>query len=222
MSNPSMTEHLAHRAVERTVAGRRAEYEREMTRIVESTFAIIERTGTLDPSMREILAEAGLSTQTFYRYFTSKDELMLALLDEGRRRLLASLQRRMQRSTLPEEQARAWVEGVLAQAADPGAAARTRPWVTSEQRLSELFPEEQQASVDLLIGLLDEPIRRLRGVPRETGASPDAADDLVHRAAVMVYRLVFATLRFHLAAGTKPSADETEAVVNFCLRGATP
>src|SRR5579863_1636924 len=142
-----MTEHLAHRAVERTVAGRRAEYEREMTRIVESTFAIIERTGTLDPSMREILAEAGLSTQTFYRYFTSKDELMLALLDEGRRRLLASLQRRMQRSTLPEEQVRAWVEGVLAQAADPGAAARTRPWVTSEQRLSELFPEEQQASV---------------------------------------------------------------------------
>jgi hypothetical protein len=39
MSNPSMTEHLARRAVERSVAGRRAEYEHEMARIAESTFA---------------------------------------------------------------------------------------------------------------------------------------------------------------------------------------
>ncbi len=220
MSNPSITEHLAHRAVERTVAGRRASYEREMARIVEATFAIIERTGTLDPSMREILAETGLSTQTFYRYFTSKDELMLVLLDEGRRRLVASLQRRMLRSTAPAEQLRAWVQGVLAQASNTGAAARTRPWVTSEQRLSELFPEEQQTSVDVLIGLLDEPIGRLRGGSGSTRRNGAEGDDGARRAATLVYRLVFATLRSHLAAGTKPSAGETEDLVGFCLRGA--
>ena len=221
MSNPPMTEHLAHRAVERAVAGRRAEYEREMVRIVEATFAIIERTGTLDPSMREILAEAGLSTQTFYRYFSSKDELMLALLDEGRRRLLASLQRRMQGSTVPAEQVRAWIQGVLAQASNTAAAARTRPWVMSEQRLSELFPDEQQASVDLLIGLLEEPISRL---PEASGgrAGTGGRNDAVHNTAIMVYRLAFATLRSHLAAGTKPDAGETEELVTFCLRGATP
>ena len=221
MSNPSMTEHLAHRAVERAVAGRRADYEREMARIVESTFAIIERTGTLDPSMREILAEAGLSTQTFYRYFTSKDELMLALLDEGRRRLLASLQRRMQRSTVPTEQVRAWIQGVLAQASNTTAASRTRPWVMSEQRLSELFPDEQRTSVDLLIGLLDEPINRLQGASGGR-AGAGGRDDAVHTTAIMVYRLAFATLRSHLAAGTKPSAGETEELVAFCLRGVTP
>jgi len=221
MSNPPMTEHLAHRAVERAVAGRRAEYEREMVRIVEATFAIIERTGTLDPSMREILAEAGLSTQTFYRYFSSKDELMLALLDEGRRRLLASLQRRMQGSTVPAEQVRAWIQGVLAQASNTAAAARTRPWVMSEQRLSELFPDEQQASVDLLIGLLEEPISRL---PEASGgrAGTGGRNDAVHNTAIMVYRLAFATLRSHLAAGTKPSGSEIEELVAFCLRGATP
>jgi len=219
VTNPSMTEHLAHRAVQRTVAGRRAEYEREMARIVESTFALIERTGKLDPSMREILAEAGLSTQAFYRYFTSKDELMLALLDEGRRRLLATLRRRMQRSPAAADQVRAWIEGVLAQASDPGAAARTRPWVTSEQRLSELFPEEQQASVDLLIGLLDDPIRRLGSGPTGRAGAPKNA---ARAAAVMVYRLSFATLRSHLAAGTTPGGRETQDLVAFCLRGATP
>jgi AcrR family transcriptional regulator len=222
VSKPSMTEHLAHRAVERTVAGRRAEYEREMARIVESTFTIIERTGTLDPSMRAILAETGLSTQAFYRYFTSKDELMVALLDEGRRRLLASLQRRMLRSTLAADQVRAWVQGVVSQASKAGVAERTRPWVMSEQRLSELFPDEQQASVDLLIGLLHEPIRRLQGASGGERRQADDREEAVRRAAVMVYRLTFATLRSHLAAGTKPDATETEDLVGFCIRGVTP
>jgi AcrR family transcriptional regulator len=222
MARPSMTEHLAHRAVERTVAGRRAEYEREMARIVDSTFTVIERTGTLEPSMRVILAEANLSTQAFYRYFASKDELMLALLDEGRRRLLSSLQRRMLRSAGPEDQVRAWVEGVLAQAATGGAASRTRPWATSEERLAELFPEEQQASVDLLLGLLYEPIRHLRGASNgRARSSGDITDDALRQVAVMVYRLAFATLRSHLAAGTKPSPGETEDLVAFCIGGVT-
>jgi len=230
MSDQTLTEHLAHRAVERRVAGRRAEYGREMARIVDSTFALIERSGNLDPSMREILAETGTSTQAFYRYFASKDELMLALLDEGRRRLVTSLQRRMLRSATPADQVRAWVVGVLAQASNPAAAARTAPWVASEQRLSELFPDEQQASVDLLVGLLDDPILRLRetsngrrnGTERRDAAPRAAAGAAAHGAALMVYRLTLATLRSHLGAGTKPTAGETEDLVNFCLRGAAP
>jgi AcrR family transcriptional regulator len=210
----SAIENLADRAVERTVAGRRAEYGAEMRRIVDSTFSLIERTGSLDPSMRGILAETGLSTQAFYRYFSSKDELMLALLDEGRRRLVETLERRMARASEPPGQVRAWIEGVLAQASNPAAAARTRPWVLSEQRLAELFPREHQASVELLVGLLREPLTRLQAAKRRR---PGEAG----RAAGMVYQLTFATLRTHLVAGTRPDADEREALVGFCLRGAT-
>ena len=210
----STIEHLADRAVERTVAGRRAEYSAEMRRIVDATFALIERTGSLDPSMREILAETGLSTQAFYRYFSSKDELTLALLDDGRRRLVETLERRMARATEPAGQVRAWIEGVLAQAANATAAARTRPWVLSEQRLAELFPQEQQTSVELLVGLLHEPIARLQGAKRKKA---DQAADL----AGMVYQLTFAALHTHLVAGTRPDARESEALVGFCLRGAT-
>ena len=209
----SAIDHLADRAVERTVAGRRAKYGAEMRRIVDTTFALIERTGSLDPSMREILREADLSTQAFYRYFSSKDGLMLALLDEGRRRLVDTLRRRMARGSTAEEQLRAWIEGVLAQAMNPDAAGRTRPWVLSEQRLAELFPQEQGASVERLVGLLREPIEQLQG----RGADPDRSS----AAATMVYRLVFATLRSHLAVRTKPDAKESEALVAFCLLGAT-
>ncbi len=209
---PSTIEHLADRAVERTVAGRRAEFGAEMRRIVETTFSLVQRTGSLEPSMREILAETGLSNQAFYKYFSSKDELMLALLDEGRRRLVDSLQRRMSRSNAPEEQIRSWIEGVLAQATNAGAAARTRPWMLSEQKLAELFPEEQQASVDLLVDLLSEPISQLW----ETTSAPNGD---VSMAATMVYQLTFARLRSHLVATTKPSAHESDALVEFCLKG---
>lgn len=211
----SAIEHLADRAVERTVAGRRAEYGAEMRRIVETTFELIERTGSLDPSMREILAETGLSTQAFYRYFSSKDELMLALLDDGRRRLVETLQRRMARSGDPSEQIRAWIEGALTQAANAGAATRTRPWVLSEQRLADLFPEEQRASVELLVGLLVDPVERLQGAKKRRGA--DAVT-----AATMIYQLTFAVLRAHLVARTKPVTNEVNALVGFCLRGAMP
>jgi AcrR family transcriptional regulator len=210
----SAIEHLADRAIERTVAARRAEYGAEMRRIVDTTFALIERSGSLDPSMREILAETGLSTQAFYRYFSSKDELMLALLDEGRRRLVDSLQRRMARADEPADQVRAWIEGVLAQASNAAAAARTRPWALSEQRLAELFPSEHEASVELLVDLLRRPIARLQG----NGTQAEAGED----AATMVYQLTFATLRAHLVARTKPETRETDALVSFCLRGATP
>jgi hypothetical protein len=37
----------------------------------------------------------------------------------------------------------------------------------------------------------------------------------------MVYRLTFATLGAHLAAGTKPTKNEVSELVSFCLRGAT-
>jgi AcrR family transcriptional regulator len=208
----SAIEHLADRAVERTVAGRRAEYSAEMRRIVETTFSLVERTGSLDPSMREILAETGLSTQAFYRYFSSKDELMLALLDDGRRRLVETLQRRMAHSADPGTQVKAWIEGVVAQTASAKAAARTRPWILSEQRLAELFPQEQQASIDLLIGLLRDPVARLRGARKRRDAGADTA-------ATLIYQLTFAVMRAHLVAGTKPDDAESNALVAFCLRG---
>lgn len=204
---PSVSQHLARRAVEQAVAARQAEYEGEVARIVEATFELVGRTGTVDPSMRDILSEASLSTQAFYRYFRSKDELLLALLDEGRRRLLDTLRRRMQKAGDATGQLRAWIEGVLAQAAEP-AAARTRPWVANQDRLAERFPEEHEASVDALVALLDEPVRTLRG----GGAG-------AHQAALLVYRVSFSTLQAHLARGTRPSATETRQLVAFCEGG---
>jgi AcrR family transcriptional regulator len=217
-----MTVSLARRALDRSATARHAGYVRDVQRIVDATYRLIERTGAIDPSLREVLAEAGLSTQAFYRFFRSKDELMLVILDDGRRQLLGYLEHRMARATSPADKVRAWIEGVLAQAADPDAAARTRPFLVNQDRLVEAFPEEQQASVDRLVDLLVGSLEELRTtVPGRGGRrGPGTA----RRDAEAIYRLSLATLHDHLAAGTKPSSDDVDHLVGFVLRGvgATP
>jgi AcrR family transcriptional regulator len=207
-----MTETLARQAVERTTIDRQTEYAREMQRIVEATYDFIERTGSLEPSVRDILGHCGLSTQGFYRYFRSKDELMLVLLDDGRRQLVDYLVLRMEAADSTTAKIRAWIEGVLAQASNARAAARTRPFAANEARLSELFPEEQRESIDLLVGLL---VELLAAVTPRTSSVTEARDD-----AEAIYRLVFGVLHAHLILRTRPSASEVDHVVRFCLRGA--
>jgi AcrR family transcriptional regulator len=214
----SLTDTLAQRAVDRSVAARQSEYSREIQRILEATYGLIERSGSLDPSLRDILRETGLSTQAFYKYFQSKDELMLLLLDDGRRQLLGYLDHRMAKATNPDGEVRAWIEGVLAQAGDAAAAAKTRPFIANQDRLAESFPEEQQASVDLLIEQLAGALARL------TGSTPGGKTRKTEhrRDAEAIYHLVFGVLRKHLIHGTRPTGAEIDHLVRFALRAVGP
>jgi AcrR family transcriptional regulator len=212
----TLADTLARRAVDRSVADRQLEYAREMERILEATYRVIERTGTVDPSLRDVLRETGLSTQAFYRYFQSKDELLLLLLDDGRRRLVGYLEHQMQKEQTPERAVAAWVRGVLAQASDPGAASRTRPFLANQDRLAEAFPQEQRASVDLLIDLLYRALEEINGNVR--GRKARRAE--VRRDAEAIYYMVFGLLHRHVVERTVPTGGEVDHLVGFVLRGA--
>ena len=186
---------IARRAVEE----RELEHLQTVQRIVDATYRVIERTGDVDPPIRAVLREGGVTNQAFYKCFRSKDELLLVLLDDGRRRLVDYLERRMARVAGCDDKVRAWVEGVLAQAGRADAASRTRPFLTNQHRLVEQFPDEQQASVDLLVDLL-------------AGVLDDRRD------ADAVYHLTFGALHAHLSRGTRPAPGEVEHLVGFCLR----
>jgi len=193
-------------AVRRPLRARWAVYEQEVGRLVDATYRVVERTGNLDPTMRDIMRESGLSNQVFYRHFRSKDELLVAMLDDGRRRMADYLERRMSGASDAGGRVAAWVEGVLAQAGDPVAAARTRPFVAHQDRLAELFPAQQRDSVEAMLGPLREVLA--------AAPTPSPAED-----ALAVYRVTLATLYDHLRAGTAVPPDVTAHVVRFALRG---
>jgi AcrR family transcriptional regulator len=191
----------------------RADAERALAeRIVDATYRVIERTGDVDPTMRDILREAGISTPAFYRQFRSKDELLAVLFADGRRRIASTVERRLARARTGEDKVRAWVAAVLAQARDPEAASRTRPFMAHVDRLVERYPDEQRASEQLLIDQLVAVI--------------EESDDLVSadpRAdATAVYHLAFGALGWHLRYRSTPRPAEIDRVVDFACRALRP
>jgi len=202
---------LVDRAISRAISAHRRTAAQDIDRIIEATYRVVERQGTVDPKLRDILDEAGLSTEAFYRHFHSKDELMLVLLGDGRHRLAGYLGHRMDKAGDPLGRIRAWIEGVLAQAVDSGAASRTRPFLANLSRLTERFPEEQRLSVRSLVTLLDEALAAASEAQEITTTDPA-------RDALAVYQLVISVMEAHILAGTKPAPGDIEHLVGFCLR----
>jgi AcrR family transcriptional regulator len=133
---------IAERSVLRALSSRQIVYTQEVNRLIAACLIVSERTGNFDPRVGDILAEAGLSNQAFYRHFQSKEELLLAVLDQGGRQLDTYLRKRMAAQADPVGKVRAWIRGFAAQAIRPKAAAATRPFMFPSARLYERFPEE--------------------------------------------------------------------------------
>jgi AcrR family transcriptional regulator len=191
---------LADELAERTVAARQAAYADEVRRLLDAGLAVARRTGELEPRVSDIVRAAGSSNQAFYRHFRGKDEFLLALVEDGRMRLVATMERRMARAPSPAGRVRAWIEAVFAQAQDPEAAAATRPFALNGERLATRFPDATARSQDRLIA----PLRA------------DLDDGTAHA----VYHLTMGVVHDALGARRRPRDREVDEVVEFALRGA--
>ena len=114
--------------VERAVAARtlqdRADaYADEVRRLVDAAYAVMRRSGSVDPRVVDIVQDAGLSNQAFYRHFRGKDELLLAVLEDGQRRLVGTLERRMARAARGAGRSKRGSKGCSSRPATP----RPRP-----------------------------------------------------------------------------------------------
>lgn len=203
---------VAERSVERAMERRRAAYEDEVRRLVDASFSLIREEGRLEPKVGEIVAEAGLSNQAFYKHFRSKDELLLAVLDEGIGLLRAYLEHRIEKQEDPVERIRSFLSGLLEQALNRDAAHATRPFALSRVRLSELFPSEVRESEHqletMLAGLIRDAV--------EAGELPDADAD---RSAAITYNLAMSWVERALADLDRANRKDADYLVTFAISG---
>lgn len=183
----------------------------EVQQLITATWAVTARAGSIEPSVREILEQAGLSTKAFYRHFRSKDELLLVALGEGTRVLVDYLDRRMAATTDALSAIGAWIEGFVRQAVNPSAAQRTRPWSLGTGRLASAFPADFERNQGAIVALLVRQIER--SIADGSGRSPDPARD-----ARLIYGYTSDTVRVHLLRGTVPDAATTDHLVQFAHR----
>jgi AcrR family transcriptional regulator len=188
----------------RTLQGRADAYADEVRRLVDAAYAVMRRTGSVDPRVADIVETAELSNQAFYRHFRGKDELLLAVLEDGQRRLVATLERRMARATRGAGQVQAWIEGVLEQARNAEAAANTRPFALNGARLTERYPDATASQRDRVVA-------PLRDAVEAAGGDRD-------RDADVIYYLTMGRAEDAIARGTAPTDADVAHTVTFALR----
>ena len=167
---PALSETVEAALADRAVAERRAAYAIEARRLIDAAFVVMRREGNIDPQVRAIVQEAGLSNQAFYRHFASKDALLLAVLADGQRQLVAYLSRRVATVSDPSEQVQRWISGVMAQARNRDAAEATRPFACNGARLADLFPADMAASRAETLASLAPAVSALGGSRRRRRA----------------------------------------------------
>jgi AcrR family transcriptional regulator len=196
----------ARRASADVLEGRR----REAEQLLAAGLAVMTRLGRdRRATVAEIVREAGLSNQAFYRHFASKDDLVAALVDAGARRLVGYVARHMKPVGDPAEQVRVWVRRVLSQATDPGIAEATRAVQWNRSVLAQNAEAAASRAERGVWALLVEPLRAL-------GRPAPEAD------AYFVGKLVFAVLVELLFSDEPVPLDDLDQLEAFCFTAVRP
>jgi AcrR family transcriptional regulator len=192
-------------AVERALDDRHRGATEEVERILAAAVRVMERVAPEPPRVSDIVAEAGSSNKAFYRYFAGKDDLILAVMERGVAIVTSYLEHQMAKESESAEQIARWIEGTLAQVADPHLISMSRAAAGQLSAGAGLRPAGDEI-MGPLRDLLTEPVAAL------------GSDD-VQRDADAVFNCTAATLRRYVGSGERPNTADVEHLVRFCLSG---
>ncbi|SEP27226.1 TetR/AcrR family transcriptional regulator [Trujillonella endophytica] len=195
---------VVERLVERALASRGAAYQDEIRRLMDAGLAVMVRGGAAAaPRVADIVAEAKVSNETFYRYFPTKGALMAAVLDAGTERLRSYLTHHMAKEQTPEGRIRRWVDGIFTQTReDLGTVARAV--LVNASISGSGAPAGRHFATTTLAALLHEPFAAL--------GNPDPA-----MASMLAAHGTLGIMADHVDAGTRPSDEQRERITGFCI-----
>jgi len=192
-------------AVERALDDRQREATEEVERILAAAVRVMERVAPEAPRVSDIVAEAGSSNKAFYRYFAGKDDLILAVMERGVAIVVSYLQHQMDKETSPQDKIARWIEGTLAQVAEPDLISKSRA-AAGQMSANTNWRTVDQEMMWPLRDLLTDPVAAL-------GSSD------VERDVEAVFCCTAATMRRYLGSVERPAPDDIAHVVQFCLNG---
>jgi AcrR family transcriptional regulator len=161
---------------------------------------------------QELVKEAGVALQTFYRYFAGKDQLLLAVLEDIIAESCVSYEQQAQRLPDPVARLRFYVTTVVSPLGSHGPDLAGARFITTEHwRLQQLYPEELAQAIrpfsDLLLRELDEAVEA--GLLRPANPEYDAW---------LITQLAMAVFHHYVFATTEESGEEIGSHLwAFCL-----
>ncbi|MGA7051951.1 MAG: helix-turn-helix domain-containing protein [Mycobacterium sp.] len=207
------------RATERSAAVQRsrARIANQVRLMLDAALRLIRVKGD-SFTTQELAKEAGVALQTFYRYFPSKDELLLAVIADAMTDACTRWAVAAQELSDPVERLRFYVTAVmqvLDADADEGDGGTAKFIVSTHWRLHRIFPDELAAAEKPFADVLLTEIKAGAGAGLLAPADPEWA-------AWFIAELVRSVYHFHAYAPLE--ADATDRLWEFCLTalGGTP
>ncbi|MCK9932856.1 TetR/AcrR family transcriptional regulator [Frankia sp. Mgl5] len=205
----------AERAADRSpsVQRSRSRSMRQMKVIVAAAKRLIAQKGT-SFTTQELVKEAGVAMQTFYRHFEGKDQLLMAVIEEMVTDQAVRYEQDARDLPDPVARLRRHILSVLGSLDASGDESTGPRFITAEHwRLHQLYPEEMAQATQPFADL----------VAREIRAARDAgllAPQDVERDAALVARLVMSVYHHYaFAAAPEPAEVIADHLWAFCLAG---
>jgi TetR/AcrR family transcriptional regulator len=176
--------------------------------IVEAARRLIEVKGPTFTT-QELVKEAGIALQTFYRYFPGKDHLLLAVIEDTIEESCATYRYEAQELVDPVDRLRFYVTSPIRNLEEAGIGPS---FITIEHwRLQALYPDEISRATRPFTDLVVEGIAA--GCATGELATPDPP-----YAAWLITQLVMAVFHHYDCAGMEEPAERiAERVWQFCL-----
>ena len=180
-------------------------------RFVTAATRLLQEKGNADFTVQEVIDRAGMSIRTFYKYFGSKEDLLVAVYETViAREAVPRLRERIEENKDPLLRLRAYFESVI-DLAQAGPARRTL--VSFQNRLAEHRPTDlaraTKPQVDLLVELIKD-IARTRSL--RDGLTVETAARLAH--------YTVAAAAHARALGSDGSVDlPARTLAQFCASG---
>ncbi|MHB8669569.1 MAG: TetR/AcrR family transcriptional regulator [Acidimicrobiales bacterium] len=201
------------RSLERSLAAARDRSSARAHRLVAGARELAAETGSSSFTVAEVAARAGVSLRSFYRHFSGKDDLLLALFEEETRQGSALLSAALGDGDPPLARLQAYVEGLcgLLVTGSGYASVLVREYL----QLGERRPGELRSAVAPLLDLLEGELR--------SAAAAGEIRPVDRHDAVVVFSLILAHV--HAALLFAPDEDRSAAAPRlweFCLGALLP
>jgi TetR/AcrR family transcriptional regulator len=161
-------------------------------------------------TIQQLVEEAGVALQTFYRYFPSKDQLLLAVLERYIRESCEVIEAAARDYDNPVDRLHfyvTWPLGLLR----AGNSAEAKVTTREHYRLHQIDPDAVAHATSAYTRLISDALQ-------DTKASGVLHPADCARAAWLVTQLVMATFHYYAFAELGPDADaEIESLWRFCL-----
>ena len=189
--------------------------------IVEAAKRLIATSGT-SFTTQELVKEAGVAMQTFYRHFPGKDHLLMAVIEDLMTEHVARYEEEARDLTDPLARLRRHILGALASLESDGYTVTEENgytvagprFITAEHwRLYQRYPEEMTYAIQPYTDLIARELRAAQEAGLLPATDPNQAAALV----AMLVRSVY----HHYAFADKKERSEVigEQVWEFCLAG---